>query len=301
MSDRVLVVDDEEASRTGLRSLLSTWGFQVEEAANGAQALEQALAFRPAVVIADLVMPGMDGLELLPGLATSAAASVILLTGNATVDTAVAAMKEGAYDYITKPIDVRRLRVVIDKAVERAGPSARWPLRGGSSRSEGPRAAARQESGHAGGVRADRAGRAHGRPRAHPGRERHGQGAGGARHSSAVAAAQRRLRRRELLRHPRGPARERALGHEKGAFTGAVERRAGYFELADGGTIFLDEIAEMAPAFQAKYLRVVQDNVVRGVGGKRRSSVDVRILSATNKDPSGPSGRARSGRISTIG
>jgi DNA-binding NtrC family response regulator len=287
MSDRVLVVDDEEASRTGLRSLLSTWGFEVEEASNGAQALEEALAFRPAVVITDLVMPGLDGLELLKALRGELPnASVIVLTGNATVETAVEAMKEGAYDYLTKPVDLRRLRVLIDKAVERADvvrevALLRRQLK--ESRGLGPLlgvSPAMQEIFH----QIELAG-----PTDAPVLVLGESGTGKELVARTIHQLSARARQPFVAVNcaaiPESLLESELLGHEKGAFTGALERRAGYFELADGGTILLDEIAEMTPPFQAKYLRILQDNVVRRIGGKSEIKVDVRVVAATNKDP----------------
>ena len=121
MSKRVLVVDDEAASRTGLKALLESHGYRVEAAASGAEALEKARSFRPAVVIADLVMPGMDGLELVRSLQEEAPFAVtILLTGQGSIETAVQAMKAGAYDYLTKPLDIQHLIVLLEKALDRA-------------------------------------------------------------------------------------------------------------------------------------------------------------------------------------
>src|SRR5262245_51997349 len=121
MADRVLIVDDEPDSRSALGLLLSGWGYEVLEAGDGQGALDRAIQHRPAVIITDLVMPGMDGLGLLEALrAELPASSVILLTGHGTVETAVSAMKEGAYDYLTKPVDLRRLRALVAKAAERS-------------------------------------------------------------------------------------------------------------------------------------------------------------------------------------
>jgi DNA-binding NtrC family response regulator len=126
MKHRILIADDDEAARSGLADLLSSWGYEVEQAIDGKDALEKAPEFGPAVVIADLVMPALDGVALLKPLAEIYPnAVVILLTGHATVETAVSAMREGAYDYLTKPVDPRRLRVLLDKAVERGQCSAR--------------------------------------------------------------------------------------------------------------------------------------------------------------------------------
>ena len=121
MKTRVLVVDDEESSRSGLVLMLTTIGYEVESAADGEEAIERARAFRPAVVIADLVMPGVDGLGVLKAVRSELPHTVvILLTGHASIESAVAAMRDGAYDYLTKPVEPRRLRALLDKAVEKA-------------------------------------------------------------------------------------------------------------------------------------------------------------------------------------
>jgi len=121
MKTRVLVADDEESSRSGLVLLLTTLGYEVESAENGDEAIERARTFRPAVVIADLVMPGTDGLGVLKAVRAELPHAVtILLTGHASIETAVAAMREGAYDYMTKPVEPRRLRALLDKAIEKA-------------------------------------------------------------------------------------------------------------------------------------------------------------------------------------
>ncbi|HTU01740.1 MAG TPA: response regulator, partial [Candidatus Sulfotelmatobacter sp.] len=121
MSERILIVDDDEPSRKGLRALLSREGYRVEEAADGESGLEKARSFRPAVVIADLVMPKMGGLELTRVVQDDLPfAAIILLTGQGTIETAVQAMKAGAYDYLTKPVDARHLSLILDKALERS-------------------------------------------------------------------------------------------------------------------------------------------------------------------------------------
>jgi DNA-binding NtrC family response regulator len=287
MKSRVLIVDDDETSRGGLAELMQAWGYEVDQAAEGKEGLERALLWRPRLVVADLVMPGMDGLELLRRVREELPATpVVLLTGHATVETAVAAMKDGAYDYITKPLDLRRVRAVIEKALEQGtvlrevtllrrqlkqraavgplvGPSA--PMQEVFNQIElaAPTVAPVLILGESG-VGKELVART-----IHELSPRRGE-AFVAVNCSAV---------------PEGLLESELLGHEKGAFTGAVERRAGYFELADRGTIFLDEIAEVPPALQAKYLRILQDGMVRRVGGRSDIRVDVRILSATNKEP----------------
>ncbi len=286
MKHRILVADDDESARSGLASLLSTWGYEVEEAVDGKDALERACAFRPSVVIADLVMPGLDGLGLLKPLAASLpSAAVILLTGHATIETAVSAMKDGAYDYLTKPVDPIRLRVLLEKALEKAEvlrevtllrrqlkeSRGLGPLLGASPAMQevyrlielaAPSPAPVLISGETGTGKELVARTIHQlSPRA--------KGPFVAVNCSAV---------------PESLLESELFGHEKGAFTGAQGRRAGYFELADAGTIFLDEITEMSPALQAKYLRTLQDGAVRRVGGSSEFKVDVRIMAATNKD-----------------
>jgi DNA-binding NtrC family response regulator len=287
MADRVLIVDDEADSKTALGLLLSTWGYEVLEASDGIEALDLAAEFRPAVVVSDLVMPGMDGLALLEALrAELPAASVILLTGHATVETAVSAMKEGAYDYLTKPVDVRRLRVLVAKAIEKSevlrevtllrrqlgSVTSMGQLIGSSApMQEIYRVVHQAASTNAPVLIAGESG---------TGKElvartihslsSRGKGPFVAVNCSAI---------------PETLLESELFGHERGAFTGAIERRAGYFELADQGTLFLDEIAEMSAALQAKYLRVLQDGVIRRLGGKTEVKVDVRIIAATNKDP----------------
>src|SRR2546423_10671105 len=120
ISDRVLIVEADPAARVGLEQLVKSWGFIAESASDGEEALEKVTSFRPAIVITDLVMPRMDGLALLRALPQQGAdVTTLLLTAQGTVETAVEAMKEGAYDYLTKPVDIQRLKILLDKIVER--------------------------------------------------------------------------------------------------------------------------------------------------------------------------------------
>jgi DNA-binding NtrC family response regulator len=287
MATRILLVDDDPDSLAGLALLLEGWGYQVEQALDGEEAVEKALARRPDLVIADLVMTGMDGLTLAstiqqecPGL------SVIILTGHATVDSAVAAMKQGIYDYLTKPVDTRRLRLLIDKAIEKTEIVREVTL-------------LRRQLKEARGL-----GRLLGTSK--PMQEIYRLTEMAAPTSAAVLISGESGTGKELVArtiHDLSPRRKgpfvavncsaipetllesELFGYERGAFTGAADRRAGYFELADKGTIFLDEIAEMSPALQAKYLRVLQEGTLRRLGGKGEVPVDVRVVAATNKDP----------------
>jgi DNA-binding NtrC family response regulator len=286
MPKRVLVVDDETTSRRGLQALLEKQGYRVEAAATGAEALDKARSFRPAVVIADLVMPGMDGLELLRSLREETPFAVtILLTGRGSIESAVQAMKAGAFDYLTKPVDLERLTFLLEKALDRSrigrevallrrqvGTADRPALIGQSAAIQkvlqqieqaAPSTAPVLILGESGTGKELVARSLHAlSPRA------------GAPFVGVNAAAIAE----SLLE-------SEVFGHEKGAFTGAVERRIGCFEMADGGTLLLDEVAEMHPAVQAKFLRVLEERTFRRIGGKTEIQVDVRVVAATNRDP----------------
>ena len=287
MALKILIVDDEEPARQGLTALLARWGYEVDEAGDGQEALAKAAAGLPSVVLSDLVMPKMDGLELLRALKTDVPfASVILLTGQGSIDTAVIAMKEGAYDYLTKPVDVARLRLLIPKAAER-GEALRevallrrklsqvWGMGRLVGTSAGMQAVYRLIEVAA--------------PTTAPVLISGESGTG----KELVARTLHDLSPRSkgpfvavnCAAIPETLLESEIFGHEKGAFTGALERRPGCFELAHEGTIFLDEIAEMNPGTQAKFLRILQDGTVRRLGGRTEIKVDVRVLAATNKDP----------------
>ena len=287
MKTRVLVVDDEEDSRSALVLLLTTLGYEVDAAAEGSEAVERARVFRPAVLIADLVMPGLDGLGVLKAVRSELPGTmVILLTGYGSVETAVVAMKEGAYDYLTKPVEPRRLQALLEKAAEKAQVVQEvtvlrrqlqelrglGPLLGTSSSMREVYRVIDQAA-------------ATSAPVLIVGET----GTGKELVARTIHDLSPRARQQFVALNcsaiPETLLESELFGHEKGAFTGAVERRAGYFELADGGTIFLDEIAEMSPGLQAKYLRTLQDGVVRRLGGKAELKVDVRIVAATNRDP----------------
>jgi len=287
MARRILVVDDDSATRSGLETLLSSWGYQVESAVDGEEAIAKAGSFHPAVVLTDLVMPRLDGMDLLHALRRDTpSTTVIILTAHGTIETAVSAVKDGAYDYLTKPVDLARLRLLIEKALERwealsevtllrrrvqeiwglgrlVGKSAAMQEIYRLIELAGPTTAPVLIWGESGTGKELVARTLHDRsPRA-----------GGPFIAVNCAAIPETLLESEIF------------GHERGAFTGAFERRPGCFELADNGTLFLDEIAEMNPATQAKFLRILQEGTVRRLGAKAEIAVDVRVLAATNKDP----------------
>ncbi|MBF8279515.1 MAG: putative response regulator in two-component regulatory system, sigma 54-dependent [candidate division NC10 bacterium] len=284
---KILIADDESTSRRGLQELLGSWGYEVAAAADGEEALEKASEFRPALVITDLVMPKMDGLALLQALKDDTASpSLIILTGQGTIETAVEAMREGAYDYITKPVDVGRLRLLVEKALERAAVLKEVKL-------------LRHQVRHLG-----RFGRLVGNTRGMKEFYRLMELAAPSTAPVLVwgeSGTGKELAARTI--HDLSPRKQapfvpincaaipetllesEILGHERGAFTGATDRRMGCFEMADGGTIFLDEVAEMKIPTQAKFLRILQEGSFRRLGGKTEIRVDVRIVAATNKDP----------------
>jgi DNA-binding NtrC family response regulator len=249
--------------------------------------LEKAAAFLPEVVFTDLLMPKLDGLGLLKALQSELAfATVIILTGHGTIETAVAAVKQGAYDYLTKPVEAPRLRILIQKALEK-GEALRevtllrrrlkeiWGVGELVGKSKAMQEVFRLVDLSA--------------PTSAPVLISGESGTG----KELVARTLHKLSPRSkgpfvavnCAAIPETLLESEIFGHEKGAFTGALERRVGCFEMANGGTIFLDEIAEMSSSTQAKFLRILEDGIVRRLGSKVEVAVDVRVLAATNKDP----------------
>src|SRR5208337_2068556 len=285
--EKVLIVEDEENERTGLAELVSSWGYRTETARDGVEGLEKAAQSPPSIVITDLKMPRMGGIELLERLAEQTQAmAVILVTAQGTIDSAVQAMRLGAYDYITKPIDTNRLRTMLQNASALVGTRAELEstrrklrdsgslgqLRGSSRKMQeifrliemvAPSTASVLITG--------------------------GSGTGKELVARTIHALSPRRERPFVAINcaeiPETLIESEIFGHEKGAFTGALERRTGCFELAEGGTILLDEIGEMPVATQAKLLRVLEDHKLRRLGSKVETSVDVRVLAATNKVP----------------
>jgi DNA-binding NtrC family response regulator len=286
-SDRILIVEDDAAQRVGLQQLLKSWGFTVESAFDGVNGLEQVAAFRPTIVLSDLVMPRMTGLDLLSRLCQEDPdVTMVLMTAQGTVETAVTAIKNGAYDYVTKPVDPQRLKILLDQIVERHDTQREMrvlrrqlqergsfgTMIGGSVEMRkiyqlleqaAPTNASVLISGESG-----------------TGKELVAQTI----HQLSPRASQPFIPL-NCAAIPDTLLESELFGHEKGAFTGAVARRQGAFELANRGTLFLDEIAEMTPATQAKLLRVLQERNFRPLGGTREQSVDIRVVAATNVDP----------------
>jgi DNA-binding NtrC family response regulator len=287
VSERVLVVEDEPAARVGLEQLVKNWGFLADSAADGEEALEKVTTFRPAIVITDLVMPRMNGLELLRALQQQGAdVTTLLLTAQGTVDTAVEAMKEGAYDYLTKPVDLQRLKVLLDKIVERQETLREVKALRRQLREHGTFGAM---IGNSPGMRKIYSIVEQAAPTGASVLITGESGTG----KELVAQMIHQLSPRasypfvaiNCAAIPETLLESEIFGHEKGAFTGAADRRQGCFELADRGTLFLDEIGEMTPATQVKLLRVLQERTFRRLGGRTEQSVDVRVIAATNVEP----------------
>ena len=241
----------------------------------------------PAIVITDLVLPEMDGVGLLQRLnETGRAPMVLVLTGHASVESAVEAMRRGAYDYLTKPVDAVRLRLLLEKAAERESLSREVTLLRHQLRQKGAfgellgEAKVMQEV-----YRWIELAATSSAPVLIYGES------GTGKELVARTIHERSERRAHSLvaincaAIPETLIESELFGHERGAFTGATDRRAGCFELSDGGTLFLDEIAEMEVAVQAKLLRVLQEGTFRRVGGRTELKVDVRIIAATNQVP----------------
>ncbi|MGH7311994.1 MAG: sigma-54-dependent transcriptional regulator [Candidatus Rokuibacteriota bacterium] len=283
----MIIVDDEPAEREPLARLVGQWGYEVEAVGSGEEALPLIETLNPALVIADLVLPGIDGVELLQRIRdTGRSTSVLLITGHATVESAVEAMRRGAYDYLTKPIDVRRLEVVLQRAVEH-GSLARAVLllrqqlhaQRGFGRLIGD-STAMQEVYRWIELSAASTGPVLIYGESGTGKELVAQ----AIHEHSARASMP-LVAMNCAAIPHTLIESELFGHERGAFTGATERRAGCFEISDEGTLFLDEIVEMDVSVQAKLLRVLQEGSFRRVGGKGELQVNIRVIAATNRDP----------------
>ena len=283
MSQRILIVDDEPGIRQALKQVLEYEGMEVRAASSGGEAITVYPEYRPDLFFLDVKMAGLDVLETLHRLrGLDPQAVIVMISGHATVATAVEATQAGAFDFLEKPLDTDRLLVTVRNALSHA------ELLGENSRlreTVGRRYAMIGESAAMAEVRALIA----------------KVGPTGAR----VLITGENGTGKELVAralHLASPRRDGAFvevncaaipselieselfGHMKGSFTGAFADRAGKFEQADGGTLFLDEVGDMSLSAQAKLLRVLQEGVVSRIGGSKSIEVDVRVLSATNKD-----------------
>jgi DNA-binding NtrC family response regulator len=283
---KILIVDDEANARAALSEILREEGYETETAADGFKALGKLGAFAPDLILTDLKMPGLDGIGLLEEVRTaSPTAVVVVMTAFATIDSAVDAIKKGAENYLTKPLDPATIVAVVERAMEKARlraetavlrerlrernafehivgehPSMRELLR--TIEQVGPSRSSVLIQGESGTGKELIAVALH-------------------RNSPRAGAPFVRLHCAALAE---GLLESELFGHERGAFTGAIGRREGRFKQADGGTLFLDEVSEIPPATQVKLLRFLQEREFERVGGNETLKVDVRVLAATNVD-----------------
>src|SRR5712675_1602873 len=285
--ERILIVEDEANERTGLAELVSSWGYRTDTSADGVEALEKVGTFAPSIVITDIKMPRMDGMELVEKLADlSQSIAVVMVTAQKATDTAFHAGRLGVEDYMEKPIDFRRLRSILGNLGEILQTRTENETLRRSLRDKGA-------LGRLVGSSPKMLEIFHLIEMVAPS-------------TASVLITGASGTGKELVArtiHDMSPRRNKPFvpincaaipetlieseifGHEKGAFTGALERRTGCFELAEGGTILLDEIGEMPVGTQAKLLRVLEDHKLRRLGSKVETTVDVRVLAATNKAP----------------
>ena len=283
MKSRILVIDDEAAIRDSLRMILEYEGYEFLGAATGQDGLALAVRDTPDLVFLDIKMPGMDGLDVLQQLrAADESLPVVMISGHATVTTAVEATRRGAFDFIEKPLASERVLVTIRNALDRSrladenlslkravevrhqivGESAALKKVADAVKRSAPTSATVLITGESG-----------------VGKE-----------LVARAIHRNSLRSRERFVQvncaaiPDDLIESELFGHEKGSFTGATEKQIGKFEQADKGTIFLDEVGDMSLKTQAKVLRVLQEGEVERLGSARTIKVDVRVIAATNKD-----------------
>jgi two-component system nitrogen regulation response regulator NtrX len=282
---QVLLIDDERAIRRALREILEFEGCVVEEAENGTQALDKIKTQTYELIFSDIKMPQMDGLELLDQiLALGIETPVIMISGHGTVETAVGAIKKGAFDFIEKPLDLNRILVLLRQVKDRnllvqetkQLKQVVKKIKGSAIIGDSPEIEAIKsmiEKVAPSDARVLITG---------------SNGTG----KELVARSLHELSNRSKMPFievncaaiPAELIESELFGHEKGAFTSAVKDRKGKFELASGGTLFLDEIGDMSLTAQAKVLRALQENVIQRVGGEKDLKVDCRVLAATNKD-----------------
>ncbi|MDY0102790.1 MAG: sigma-54 dependent transcriptional regulator [Lentimicrobium sp.] len=279
---KILVIDDERSIRSTLREILEYEGYEMDEAPDGSTALELAAAEKYDVILCDIKMPQMDGIEVLDKLLVMNDTPVVMISGHGNIETAVDALKKGAYDYISKPLDLNRLLVSIRNAIEKSSlvketrvlkrkVSKTYDMIGESEAMEHIRSMI------------DRVAPTEARVLI--------TGSNG----TGKELVARWLH--EFSPRAEGPFVEVncaaipgeliesvLFGHEKGSFTSAIKQRKGDFEQANGGTLFLDEIGDMSLAAQAKVLRALQENKIMRVGGEKDIPVDVRVIAATNKN-----------------
>ncbi len=279
---QILVVDDESSIRRTLKEILEFEKHAVDLAATGVEALEKAKEINYDAILLDIKMPEMDGMEVLENLMQFREVPVIMISGHGTIETAVEAIRKGAYDFIVKPPDLNRLLTTVRNAVEkndlvvqtktlRQELDKKYEIVGESEKIIGLKLMISQVAPTTARVFIQGE---NGTGKELVARQIHEQSA---RVKSPFVEVNCAAIPSELIE-------SQLFGHEKGSFTSAHKQRKGDFELAHGGTLFLDEIGDMSLSAQAKVLRALQENKIVRVGGEKEINVDVRVIAATNKD-----------------
>jgi DNA-binding NtrC family response regulator len=282
---KILITDDERAIRRALREILEFEGYQIEEAENGMDALKLLREQSFDLVFCDIKMPQLDGLELLSKIKEEGIKSlIIMISGHGTVETAVQAIKNGAFDFIEKPLDLNRILVTIRNAkLNAALVQETVQLKNTIKKIKGTTIIGDSKAINDIKSMIEKVAPSDARVLIT------GPNGSG---KELVARSLHDLSSRNTMPFievncaaiPAELIESELFGHEKGAFTSAVKDKKGKFELAHGGTLFLDEIGDMSLSAQAKVLRALQENIIQRVGGEKDIKVDCRILAATNKD-----------------
>jgi two-component system nitrogen regulation response regulator NtrX len=282
---RILIIDDERAIRRALREILEFEQFEVDEAENGKQGLEKALARTYDVIFCDIKMPEMDGMDVLEGLMKgNVEAPVIMISGHGNIETAVQAIRSGAFDFIEKPLDLNRILVTIRNARDKTVlVEETKQLKTTVKRFKGSSIIGETDAITHIKEMIEKVGPSDARVLI--------TGENGTGKELVARSLHDNSNRKKMqfievncAAIPAELIESELFGHEKGAFTSAVKDKKGKFELASGGTLFLDEIGDMSASAQAKVLRALQENVIQRVGGERDIKVDCRVVAATNKD-----------------
>ena len=279
---RILIIDDQDSIRRVLREILENEKYQVDDAANGPTALEMIKEQEYDAILCDIKMPDMDGLEVLEQVKAICDTPIIMVSGHGTIDTAVEAIKKGAFDFIQKPPDLNRLLITVRNALDKQSLS--------TENKALKKAVSRQNE-----MVGTSAPMMEVRDMIEKVAPTNARVLITGENGTGKELVARQLH--ELSARRYGPFIEvncaaipaeliesLLFGHEKGSFTSAIKQKKGDFELANGGTLFLDEIGDMSLAAQAKVLRALQENKIVRVGGEKEIPVDVRIIAATNKD-----------------
>ncbi len=282
---KILVIDDERAIRRALREILEFEEFEVDEAEDGKEGLEKATAETYDMIFCDIKMPKMDGMEVLEALTKAKVDSpVIMISGHGNIDTAVQAIKKGAFDFIEKPLDLNRILVTMRNAKDRTVlveerkvlKTTVQRFKGSSIIGETPEILQIKEM-------IEKVAPSDARVLI--------TGENGTGKELVARSLHDNSPRKDMsfvevncAAIPSELIESELFGHEKGAFTSAIKQKKGKFELASGGTLFLDEIGDMSASAQAKVLRALQENVIQRVGGEKDIRVNARIVAATNKD-----------------